>query len=228
MHVIPDKAYLPILALLLIGPPASVEAIDDPLGGAPSEIDITPFRQSITAIESEHGALDYRLAEHFLSLGLAYRANGEPEQAVAALRQALHINRINKGLHHLMHVPVVDLLIETYAKLEDWAAVEQQNRFRYWIHRREVDESSDEFVDAAIAFSAWETYAYDLDTGVHAFRQLRDAQDALDVALTTVAANDGGISPLYHQAVAWAVRKGFVYKARRDEHTLAMGVSLAK
>ena len=43
-----------------------------------------------------------------------------------------------------------------------------------------------------------------------------------------VGAKDGGIIPLYHQAVAWAMRKGFSYTARRDEHTLAMGVSLAK
>lgn len=195
MRVNLDIAFLPLLGLLLMAPSGAVHANDDTLESILPDIDVTPFRQSIATVESEHGALDYRLAEHFLSLGLAYRANGEPEQAVAALRQALHVNRINKGLHHLMHVPIVDLLIDSNAKLSDWAAVERQHRYRYWIHRREVDENSDEFVDAALVFSAWETYAYDLDTGVPAFRQLRDAQDALEAASKTVVANNGAADP---------------------------------
>ncbi len=195
MRVNPDIVFRPLLGPLLVGLCWTAHAADEAPNGVPPNVDVTPYRQNITAIESEHGALDYRLAEHFLSLGLAYRANDEPEQAVAALRQALHVNRINKGLHHLMHVPIVDLLIETNAGLSDWPAVEQQHRYRYWIHRREVDANSDDFVDAAIVFSAWETYAYDLDTGVPAFQQLRDAQDALKAAANTVVAKNGDADP---------------------------------
>ena len=195
MRVRLNIAFLPMLAVLLIGLPFDVWANEATSSSAPTEIGITQFHQSINALESTHGALDYRLAEQFLSLGLAHRANGEQTEAVAALRQALHVNRINKGLHHLMHVPIVDLLIDSYANLENWTAVERQHRYRYWIHRRELDENSDEFVDPAMVFSAWEIHAYDLDTGVPAFRQLREAQDALGAALTTVNANQGDADP---------------------------------
>ena len=50
-------------------------------------------------------------------------------------------------------------------------------------------------MDAAIVFSAWETYAYDLDTGVPAFQQLREAQEALYAASKTIAANKGAADP---------------------------------
>lgn len=190
MRLIQPRGLFPSLLLLAAALPQAPAAAD---GGrsnaASSDIDTTPFEQSIATIERDHGALDHRLSEHLLGLGLAYRANGDFDNAAAAFQQALHVNRINKGLHNLVHVPIVDLLIESYARLGDWQAVEQQHRYRYWIHRREVDANSDDFVDAAIVFSAWETRAYDLDTGVPSFRQLRDAQDALDAAQETIEAN---------------------------------------
>ena len=159
-----------------------VWAAQTPTETAPTSIHTAPYKQQIENLEREFGAVDPRLAEHFLSLGLAHRANGDIASAVGAFRQALHINRINKGLHHLSHVPIVDLLIDAYSTLTDWEAVEQQQRYRYWVHRRESDDDPMSFVDAAIKFAAWESRAYALDTGVAPFRQLRDSHRALDAA----------------------------------------------
>ncbi len=39
---------------------------------------------------------------------------------------------------------------------------------------------------------------------------------------------DGGIIPLYHQAITWAARKGVTYVPRRDERTYAMGAKPAQ
>ena len=44
---------------------------------------------------------------------------------------------------------------------------------------------------------------------------------------TEVAIEDVGIIPLHYQVNTWAMRKGFAYKARTDEYTLAGGVSKA-
>jgi len=184
------RGAVPALLGALLLPPAQA---DD--GGDAMAIDIAPFQQSIAAIEREHGGVDYRLAEHFLSLGLAYRANGDMDNAVEAFEQALHVNRINKGLHHLVHVPIVDLLIESYSRRGDWQAVEQQHRYRYWIYRREVEASSAEFADGALIFATWETSAYNLDTGIPTLRRLRDAQDALDSAFETLNTDDRSDGP---------------------------------
>ncbi|TDJ69459.1 MAG: energy transducer TonB [Proteobacteria bacterium] len=189
MGDIHTSGFFSRFALLTVLAPSAAGAVGE-FSDATSSSNVTAlFLQQIAVIETAHGALDHRLSEHFLGLGLAHRANGDAENAAAAFRQALHINRINKGLHNLVHVPIVDLLIESSARLGDWHAVEQQHRYRYWIHRREVAMSSDEFIDAAVVFAAWETRAYKLDTGVAAYLQLRDAQDALASALQTIVSD---------------------------------------
>jgi peptide/nickel transport system substrate-binding protein len=45
---------------------------------------------------------------------------------------------------------------------------------------------------------------------------------------TEIAFADTGMIPLYWQSLAWASYKGFTYKARRDERTLAMSAAVAK
>jgi peptide/nickel transport system substrate-binding protein len=44
---------------------------------------------------------------------------------------------------------------------------------------------------------------------------------------TEVAIEDVGIIPLHYQVNTWAMRKGFAYKPRTDEYTLATGVTKA-
>jgi peptide/nickel transport system substrate-binding protein len=45
---------------------------------------------------------------------------------------------------------------------------------------------------------------------------------------TEVAIEDVGIIPLHYQVNTWAMRRGFAYKPRTDEYTLAMGVTKGK
>ena len=50
---------------------------------------------------------------------------------------------------------------------------------------------------------------------------------ALLAQATEVAIEDVGIIPLHYQVNTWAMRKGFGYKPRTDEYTLATGVTKA-
>jgi peptide/nickel transport system substrate-binding protein len=51
-------------------------------------------------------------------------------------------------------------------------------------------------------------------------------QDLLARA-TEIAIEDVGIIPLHYQVNTWAMRRGFSYKPRTDEYTLATGVTKA-
>ena len=44
---------------------------------------------------------------------------------------------------------------------------------------------------------------------------------------TEVAIEDVGIIPLHYQVNTWAMRRGFSYKPRTDEYTLAGGIGKA-
>ena len=50
---------------------------------------------------------------------------------------------------------------------------------------------------------------------------------ALLAQATEVAIEDVGIIPLHYQVNTWAMRKGFSYKPRTDEYTLATEVTKA-
>ena len=52
-------------------------------------------------------------------------------------------------------------------------------------------------------------------------------RSALLAQATEVAINDVGIIPLHYQVNTWAMRKGFAYKPRTDEYTLATEVTKA-
>jgi tetratricopeptide (TPR) repeat protein len=171
---------------------ASAALADDP---TPASEAIGSYQRSIDAIERDGGALDRRLSENFLSMGLAYQANGDLDAAIGAFRQALHVNRIDKGLHHLVHVPIVDLLIDAYAQQGDWHAVDQQQRFRHWIHKREVATNSDEYVRAAMTYAAWQNRAHNLATGTPTLTRLREALSALEAAFTAVTATGDDADP---------------------------------
>ena len=179
------------VAVMLAASAGSTLADDAPQASAA----VGAWQRSIDAIERDGGALDHRLSEHFLSMGLAHRANGDLDAAIDAFRQALHVNRINKGLHHLVHVPIVDLLIEAYANQGDWQAVDQQHRFRHWIHKREAAQNSDRFVDSAITYAAWQSRAHHLDTGTPTLTKLREALAALETALNAVTATGDETDP---------------------------------
>ena len=57
-------------------------------------------------------------------------------------------------------------------------------------------------------------------------RRRRQARRLLAQA-TEVAIEDVGIIPLHYQVNTWAMRRGFNYKPRTDEYTLATGVTKA-
>jgi peptide/nickel transport system substrate-binding protein len=68
-----------------------------------------------------------------------------------------------------------------------------------------------------------------VDKLIHeALATVEDAKrQALLARATEIAIEDVGIIPLHYQVNTWALRRGFTYKPRTDEFTLAMGVSKA-
>lgn len=151
-----------------------------------SDPTIAQYQAAIAAVESAHGAHHYALVEPAIGLGVNLRQRDEHEQAITALSRALHVNRINKGLHHLDHIAIIDLLSDSHIRLGDWQNAEQQQQLRYWIHKRQlasgtaVDETfASDFVDASIYYANWQINSYQLETGKFPLQQLHEAQAAL-------------------------------------------------
>lgn len=148
------------------------------------------YLSAIEDAENELGAYNYALVEPAVDLGLHFQQKDQHAQAVDTLERALHVNRVNKGLHHLDHIPIVDLLVQSHLRLGDWQNAAQQQQLRFWIHKREIQGAGEDinepalnrFVEAAIHYANWQSKAHRFDTGRFPLQQLRDAQNALNDA----------------------------------------------
>ena len=178
-----DILRLPFLCLSLLVLATSTVSAQSDFGPA-------RYKSAIEAAENELGAYNYAVVEPAVGLGLDLQKNDRHAEAVEALERALHVNRVNKGLHHLDHVPIVDLLVHSHLRLGNWEGAAQQQRLRFWIHKREIatdGDSIDElalerFVDASIHYANWQSKSHQFDTGLRPLHQLREAQGALQAA----------------------------------------------
>jgi hypothetical protein len=130
-----------------------------------------------------------------------------------------------------VHIPIVDLLIASYNEVGDYESVDRYQRFRYWIHRREADQSSDVFVAAAVTFANWQLTAHNLDTGTATFAKLRDALDALEAASAAVRRdglpNDPRLIDILN-AEAQAYMNVALYMVDAEEEYLVSGQTLSE
>ena len=162
------------------------------------------YQQAIENIQKERGAHDFALVEPAIGLGVNYQRQNQHEKAIEAFKQALHVNRINRGLHDLDHIPIIDLISHSQTRLGDWQGAEQQQRFRFWIYQREIetrDEMSPEllndYIDAVLHFTAWQGKSFTKDTGRFPLVKLRKAQSALSDAKERLASDNRTLDPRY-------------------------------
>ncbi|MEM7466824.1 MAG: tetratricopeptide repeat protein [Pseudomonadota bacterium] len=147
---------------------------------------IHQYQQEMASVENEYGAHHYALVEPAVGLGINYQRQGRHDEAIDAFKRALHVNRINRGLHNIDHIPIIDLIATSQIQLGDWADADQQQRLRLWIHKREIQtnqdvsgEDLDSYVDAVLHYSNWQGQMYSQDTGRFPLAKLREAQNAL-------------------------------------------------
>ena len=99
------KTLLRLIIGVLVSTPFMPLAMAEDHRSAPNS-----YRDAIAQAERELGAQHYAVVEPAVGLGLNLQRNNQHADAIDALERALHVNRINKGLHHLDHIPIVDMI----------------------------------------------------------------------------------------------------------------------
>lgn len=194
------KMWLCLTVLVIFSAPYLPLAKAAPNLGEPND-----YRTAILQAQRELGAHHYAVVEPSVGLGLNLQRDNQHLDAVDVLQRALHVNRINKGLHHLDHIPIVDLIVHSYLQLGDWQNAEQQQRLRFWIHQRELETATpaiteqtvNQFVDASLHYARWQGKSHHVETDKFPFHQLREAQDALLKARSLMLEHGRGDDPRY-------------------------------
>jgi hypothetical protein len=123
------------------------------------------YQEAIRGIESEHGKLDPQLFPLLLGLALEQREEERHAEAARTLYHALFVVRANEGLYSLTQVPVLELLIDSRTKLNDWRAVADAHDLLIWVYRRNYAPDDPRMLPALKRLRRWNFEAYNKETG---------------------------------------------------------------
>ena len=195
----PDRSRI-----LFIDIPVTVEAGVDPI--FPDEAAaVVPDRETsqqrvrvmrnydsaIAAIEADGGAWDRALTEELSALGSLQQQLGDHPAAIDTLSRAMHINRINEGLHTLGQVPLVERMIDSYAALGDWPNVDLYQNYLYFVQQKAYGSDDPRLIPVLHKLGVWNLEAFSLGFGDPLGGRLSTAQLLFNAATRMVGMHFG-------------------------------------
>ncbi len=163
------------------------------------------YRQTIAALEDEHGVYDNRLVQQVMGLGLAQQTQGHNDDAVLSFKRALHLSRVNEGLHSLAQAPILRHLIASYEAQDDWESANHRQASLYALQRRHFGYSDARLLQPIVTMIEWHMDAYALgtsaDPGIHLLQARALNEQAISIIEENFRGDDVRLSEaLYRQA----------------------------
>jgi hypothetical protein len=128
---------------------------------------ISDYQNNIAQLEISAGPHDNALLKPLLSMGILQNENGQFSYAEETLKRALQIHRINKGLHDLSQLPILDLIISNNISQQNWKAVNNNYHLYHWLHKRNYEETDPGMLPVIDKLIAWHLLGTNLKTGPH-------------------------------------------------------------
>lgn len=152
---------------------------------------IRDYNESIVSIETTGGAWDRNLVEELEALGTLQQQQGNHAEAIETLSRAMHIDRINNGLHTLDQVPVVERMIDSYMALGDWASVDLYQNYLYYVQRKAYGVDDPRIIPVLHQLGEWNVEAFNIGFGDPLGVRLSTAQLLFNTAASMVGIHFG-------------------------------------
>lgn len=123
------------------------------------------YDSAISAIEADGGAWDQALTEELSALGRLQQQEGNHPAALETLSRAMHINRINQGLHTLTQVPLVEAMIDSYMAQGNWAKVDLYQNYLYFVQQKVYGSEDPRLIPVLHRLGQWNLLAFSLGFG---------------------------------------------------------------
>ena len=169
----------------------SVDQGEGPVDNAQGLVEIGEYPEAINIIELEIDRIERRsnrynieLARPLAILGDALAGIGDREGALGAYDRAVHITRVNRGLHHPSQVDIVYREADVLAANGNLAKANRRHEYAYGILLRSYGGGSPLLLPGVFALADWYLVNYNIFSarGLYAH--------ALSLADETLAAND--------------------------------------
>ena len=164
------------------------DAVRQALKGPPSPVQAG--EQPAAETEWRNGPYHPRRAASLSEQARYHEGQGDHGSAIASLRQAVHLTRVNHGLHSSLQIPLLQRLNRNYLAGGLWQAADDTHSYLYYIQQRALPQGAPEHIEASLDFVDWQRQVWLLEPGKSSPRRLLDAWDILDdlsVAVPSVA-----------------------------------------
>jgi hypothetical protein len=121
---------------------------------------VEKYQTSIEEIESKKGVYAEDLSQQLFSLGKAYQQKGKHGQAIKTLTRSLHLKRINNGLYSISILPILNTLIDSLAKEEQWDSVDSRYSYLNWLYEQNYNEEDIETYVIKMQMANWYLKSY--------------------------------------------------------------------
>lgn len=180
---------------------------------------LAAYRNRIAAIEDLGGVWDQNLVEQLTALGRLHQQQGEHAEAIALFQRAMHINRINAGLHHMGQVDAVQSLVESHAALANWEEVDLYQDYLFYVQQRALAAKDPLLVGVFERLGNWQLNAFTLGFGEVLGLRLSAAQLLFNGAAELVGDHYGREDARYVRNLQNVARSAFLV-ARYPEYVL--------
>ncbi len=149
------------------------------------------YEGTIASIENNGGAWDRALTEELVALGVLQQQEGAHPEAIETLSRAMHVNRINEGLHTLGQVAMVERMIDSYVALGDWSNVDLYQNYLFYVQQKAYGSDDPRLIPVLHRLGEWNIEAFNLGFGDPLGGRLSTAQLLFNAATRMVGIHFG-------------------------------------
>ncbi|MCZ6831652.1 MAG: hypothetical protein O7F73_19080 [Gammaproteobacteria bacterium] len=165
---------------------ASTQAAEPAVRILRSAPEAARYRSQVEAAELAHGPYSPLLGETLADEAIYLEQQGDHEAAINSLRRAVHVTRINDGLHSAMQLPLVRRLFDNYLAVGDLEMADDTQQYLYFLGTQSQQLLSPEKVAAALELANWrrqtwlvELHDRNLKRWYNSYQLIDDALDEL-------------------------------------------------
>lgn len=140
----------------------------------------------VTEQERLFDANDPALIEVLVQLANVQSLDGEYENAISHLKEALQLSRISNGLYHYSQIDIVDELIANETLLENWEAVNNYYELEENLYRRLFGLTDAQLEVGLEKVTAWHIRAINRELDENAVQHLTKLKELLNLRLGIV------------------------------------------
>ncbi|MEQ8953832.1 MAG: hypothetical protein RL120_06820 [Gammaproteobacteria bacterium] len=177
---------------------------------------IRSYNNAVQQLEAQGGAWSQQLTEELSAMGLLQQQQGDHIGAVETFNRAMHINRINSGLHTLEQVPLIENMIDSFLALGDWEQADIYNNYLLYVNQRTYGRRDPRMIPILARLADWNLQVYNVRFGGSQAQRLWSAQTLFNVAAGLVGLHFGTNDERYINYLRGIANSGFLVANNQD------------